>query len=170
MRMQSTGPSAAAEGDQTQNEQDRGGGGDVERQDLDDQRGPEICAEHDCERGDQANQPIRRERTRNQCGGRAALEQCRQADAGRKGRKPVLQSFGQTTTEIRTESAENSAVDHVQAPQQQRHATHQVEKNQATHCSSVSLIGVERSDYRQSTGDQSFCSRVNEDRGRGERG
>ena len=72
--------------------------------------------------------------------------------------------------QIRTESTENSAVDHMQAPQQQRHATHQVEKNQATHCSSVSLIGFEKSDYRQSTGDQSFCSRLDEDRGRSERG
>src|SRR3954453_14016727 len=41
------GPSAAAEGDQTQNEQDRGGGGDVERQNLDYLLGPGFWARDD---------------------------------------------------------------------------------------------------------------------------
>ena len=35
--------------------------------------------------------------------------------------------------QVGTEGAQNAAVDHVQAPQQQRDAAHQVEKNHASH-------------------------------------
>ena len=37
---------------------DRGDGGDIERQDLHDQRGADIGAEHDREGWDQADQPF----------------------------------------------------------------------------------------------------------------
>jgi hypothetical protein len=58
-------------------------------------------------------------------GGRgAALKQGGQADPRRKGGKTVAQSARQKSTKIGTKGAQNSAVDHVQAPQQQRHATH----------------------------------------------
>ena len=47
---------AAAEGDEAEDEQNRRGGSDVERQHLDDQRGADIGAEHDRERRDQADE------------------------------------------------------------------------------------------------------------------
>ena len=56
-----------------------------------------------------------------------------EADARRKGREAVVQRFRQQQAQIGTERAQNSAVDHVQAPQQQCHATHQIEKNEASH-------------------------------------
>ncbi len=56
-----------------------------------------------------------------------------EADAGRKGGEAVVQALRQQRTQIGAERAQNPAVDHVQAPQQQRHATHQVEKNHASH-------------------------------------
>ena len=52
---------AAAKRHQPENEKDRGGRGDVEGQDLNDQRGPEIGAEHDRKRRDQTDQAFRRE-------------------------------------------------------------------------------------------------------------
>ena len=63
----------AAERDQAENEEDRRGGGDVERQDLNDQGGSDIGAEHDRERRNQTDQPFRREGTRDQGGRGAAL-------------------------------------------------------------------------------------------------
>ena len=75
----------AAEGDQADDEQHRRDGGDIERQDLHDQRGADIGAEHDRKRRHQADQAFRRERARDQRGRGAALEQRRQAEAGRKG-------------------------------------------------------------------------------------
>jgi hypothetical protein len=124
---------AAAEGDEADDEQHRRHRGDVERQDLDDQRGPDIGAEHDRERRNQADQAFGGERTRDQRGGGAALQQRGQADTGRECSKTVSQRARQQRAEIGTERAQDAALDHVQAPQQQRHATHQVEKNHASH-------------------------------------
>ena len=72
---------AAAEGDEADDEQDRGHGGDVERQDLDDQRRADIGAEHDRQRRHQADQAFGGEGTGDQGGRGAALEQRGQADA-----------------------------------------------------------------------------------------
>ena len=51
----------------------------------------------------------------------------------RKRREAVAQRLGQQQSQVGPERAQDSAVDHVQAPQQQRDAAHQVEKNQASH-------------------------------------
>ncbi len=123
----------AAERHQADDEQDRRDGCDIERQDLHDQRGADIGAEHDGERRHQADEAFRGERTRDQRRRRTALEQRRQAKAGRKGGEAVAQAFRQQRAQVGTERAQDAAVDHVQAPQQQRHATHQVEKNHASH-------------------------------------
>ena len=106
----------AAKRHQAENEQHWGGRGDVEGQDLNDQRGPEVRAEHDRKRRDQTDQTFRRERTCDQGGGGAALQQRGQPDAGRKSRKPVPQAFGEAPAEIGTERAQHAAVDHMQAP------------------------------------------------------
>jgi hypothetical protein len=50
----------AAERDQAENEQHGRDGGDIERQDLHDQRGADIGAEHDGKRRHQADQALRR--------------------------------------------------------------------------------------------------------------
>ena len=56
---------AAAECDQADDEENRRDGGDVERQDLNNQRGTDIGAEHDCERGHQGDQTFGSEGTRD---------------------------------------------------------------------------------------------------------
>ena len=68
----------ATQAEHEQNGRDRG---DVERQHLNDQRGADIGAEHDRERRHQADQSFGRERTRDQRGRGAALEQGGQPDA-----------------------------------------------------------------------------------------
>ena len=123
----------AAEGDQADDEQYGRDGGDVERQDLHDQRGADIGAEHDGERGDEADEPLRRKRARDQRRRGAALEQGSQTKAGAKGGEAVAQGLCQQQAQIRSERAQDPAVDHMQAPQQQRDAAHQVEKNQTSH-------------------------------------
>ncbi len=50
-----------------------------------------------------------------------------------KAEKRLLRALRQQPAKIGAERAQNPAVDHMQAPQQQRHAAHQVEKNQASH-------------------------------------
>jgi hypothetical protein len=47
--------------------------------------------------------------------------------------KRLFSPFASSPAEIGPERAQNPAVDHVEAPQQQRHAAHQVEKNHASH-------------------------------------
>ena len=106
---------------------------DIERQDLDDQRGADIGAEHDRQRRHQADQAFGGERTGDQGGRGTALQQRGQADAGREGGEAVLQRLRQQQAQIGAERAQDAAVDHMQAPQQQCHAAHQVEKNQASH-------------------------------------
>ena len=83
--------------------------------------------------GTRLTRPSGGEGTRDQGGRGAALQQGGQADAGGKGGEAVVQRLRQQPPQIGTERAQNSAVDHVQAPQQQRHAAHQVEKNHASH-------------------------------------
>ena len=151
---------AAAERNETDDEQDGRGRGDVERQHLNDQRGADIGAEHDRERRHQADQPFGGKGTRDQGGRGAALQQRGQAEARDKGGEAVVERLRQQQAQIGAERAQNSAVDHVQAPQQQRHAAHQVEKNQASHARPIPALQIDGSGYRQTTADQSFYSRA----------
>ena len=100
---------------------------------LHDQRGADIGAEHDRKRRHQADQSFRGERARDQRGGGAALEQRGEAEAGGKGGEAVVQRLRQQQPQVGTERAQDSAVDHMQAPQQQRHAAHQIEQNHGSH-------------------------------------
>jgi hypothetical protein len=61
------------------------------------------------------------------------LQQRGETNARRKCREAISQSSGKKLTEVGTECAQDPAVDHVQAPQQQRNAAHQVKKNDASH-------------------------------------
>ena len=47
--------------------------------------------------------------------------------------KRLFSAFDSSRAQVRAERAQDAAVDHVQAPQQQRHAAHQVEQNHASH-------------------------------------
>ena len=124
-----------AEGEQADDEQHRRHRGDVERQHLHDQRGADIGAEHDGKRRHQRDQAFGGKRTRDQRGRRAALQQRGEAEPGGKRREAVVQRLRQQPPQVRAERAQDAAVDHVQAPQQQRHAAHQVEQNHASHLS-----------------------------------
>ncbi|MEH2607221.1 hypothetical protein V1277_006598 [Bradyrhizobium sp. AZCC 1588] len=84
-----------AKGDQANDEQHRRDGGDVERQDLHDQRGADIGTEHDGERRHQADEPVRRKRTRDQRRRGAALKQRGQAETGGEGGEAVAQGLRQ---------------------------------------------------------------------------
>ena len=126
-------PRAAAEGDEADDEQHRCDGGDVERQNLHDQRGADVGPEHDRQRRHQADQAFGSEGTGDQCGRRAALEQRGQAEPGAKGGEAVVERFRQQEAQVGTECAQGAAVDHMQAPQQQRHAAHSIEKNHGSH-------------------------------------
>ncbi len=119
----------AAERHQAEHEQDRRDGRDVERQHLDDQRGADIGAQHDRHRGDQADEAFRSKGGGDERRCRAALEKRGEAESGREGAETVPQRSRQQQPEIRAEGAQDAAVDHVKAPQQQRHATHQIEQN-----------------------------------------
>ena len=107
--------------------------GDIERQNLNNQRGPDIRPEHDRKRRNKADQAFRREGTGDQRRRGAALQKRRQTKARRKRGEAISQRSGKKPAEIGAERAQDSAVDHVQAPQQQRNATHQVEKNHGSH-------------------------------------
>jgi hypothetical protein len=66
------------------------------------------------------------------------LEQGGETKAGAKGGEAVAQRLRQQQAQIGSERAQDAAVDHMQAPQQQRDATHQVEKNQTSHALFIS--------------------------------
>jgi hypothetical protein len=100
---------------------------------LDDQGRADIGAEHDGECRHQTDQAFRGKRTRDQGGRGAALEQRGQPKASGKCGQAVVQPLRQQQPQVGAEGAQNAAVDHMQAPQQQRDAAHQVEKNQASH-------------------------------------
>ncbi|MGY3359038.1 hypothetical protein ACVWZK_005701 [Bradyrhizobium sp. GM0.4] len=96
-------------------------------------RRADIGAEHDGERGDQAEQALGCERTREQRGRGAALEQGSKAETGGERVEAVTKRLAEEPSQVRAKGAQNPAVDHVQAPQQQRHAAHQIEQYQRSH-------------------------------------
>ena len=48
--------------------------------------------------------------------------------------KRLPSAFDSKLAQVGAEGAQDAGLHHVQAPQQQRHATHQVEKDDGTHC------------------------------------
>jgi hypothetical protein len=124
---------AGAEGDEPDDEQRRRDCGNIERQELHDQRGADIGAEHDGERGHQADHAVGGERGGHQAGRGARLQQRGQAEAGGEGGEAVAQRLAQGTAQVRPERAQHAAQDHMQAPQQQRHAAHQVKEHDRSH-------------------------------------
>ncbi len=66
----------------------------------------------------------------------AALQKRGDESSGEKGAKPVLQGDSEQAPQVRAERANHTAVDHVQAPEQQRDSAHQIENDCAAHASS----------------------------------
>ena len=56
----------------------------------------------------------------------AALQQSRQPEAGREGAETIAKRFPEDAPQIGTEGPQHASQHHVEAPQQQGHATHQV--------------------------------------------
>jgi len=100
---------------------------------LNDQGGADIGAEHDGKRRHQTDQALGGEGTRDEARGGAALEQSGQPEAGGKRGEAIVQPLCQQKPQVRAEGAQDAAVDHMQAPQQQRDAAHQIEKDQTSH-------------------------------------
>ena len=124
---------AGAESDQPDDEQHRRDRRDVERQQLHDQRGADIGAEHDGERGHQADDAIGGERGGHQPGRGARLQQRGHTETGAEGGEAIAQRLTEEAAQVRPERAQHAAQDHVQAPQQQRHAAHQVKEYNRSH-------------------------------------
>src|SRR6478752_2263936 len=66
----------------------------------------------------------------------AALEQRRQPETGGKCVEAITKRLAEQPSQVRAKGTQNPAVDHVQAPQQQRHAAHQIEQYQRSHAPS----------------------------------
>ena len=58
-----------------------------------------------------------------------------------KARKRLRERRAEEAPQVGAEGADDAAVDHVQAPQQQRHAAHEVEKDDATH-KAIRLVSI----------------------------
>ena len=124
---------ADAEGDEADDEQHRRDRRYVEGQILNDQRGADIGAEHDGKRGYQADHAVGRKRGGHQPGRGARLQQRGQAEPGAEGGEAIAQRLAKNAAQIGTERAQHAAEHHVQAPQQQRHAAHQIKQNDRSH-------------------------------------
>jgi hypothetical protein len=124
---------AALECDDTRQQQDGRHDGDIERQDLDDQRRPYVGAQHDGESGNEIQGAGGHERGSHQSGCGAALEKSGDERPREKGAKSALQGQSEQTPQIGAECAHDPAVDHVQSPEQQRDSPHQVENDCAAH-------------------------------------
>ena len=124
---------ADAEGHEADDEQHRRDRRDVEGQQLHDQRRADIGAEHDGERRHQADQAVGGERCGHQPGRGAALQQRGQAKPGGESGEAIAQRLAEEAAQVGAERAQHAAQDHVQAPQQQRHAAHQIEQDDRSH-------------------------------------
>jgi hypothetical protein len=122
-----------AEGQEADHEQDRSRRRDIERKRQDDQRGSDIRPQHDRQGRDQRQRTLCREGCGHQPGGRAALEQRGQSESGGEGRETIAQGVRQQPAQVGAEGTRNAALDHVQAPEQQRDATHQIKNYDRGH-------------------------------------
>ncbi len=130
-------PAAALEGGDAGDEEQRRQPADVEGQQLNDQRAADIGAEHDRQRRAQIDHPARREGRHHQSGGGAALEHGGHAQAGDKGLPAAAQPGTEHPPQIPAIGAQDAALHHVHAPEQQRHAAHEVEENETARRSAL---------------------------------
>ena len=127
------GLAAAFEGDDAERQEDRGCQGDVEGEHLDDEGGADVRPQHDGEGWYQRHEPARREGGGHQGRRGAALQHGGHGDAGEEGAEAIAECCAQEASQVGAEGAHDAAVDHVQAPQQERHPSHQVKEDHVSH-------------------------------------
>jgi hypothetical protein len=111
----------AAEHDEPDQDEGRRDLGDIERQHLHDQRGTDIGAEHHGKRRNQVHQAAGREAGHHQPGCRAALQDRRRAYAGQECGQAIAERIAEEASELRAEGPLHTRLDHVDAPEQERH-------------------------------------------------
>ena len=104
-------------------DQDQGGRHfcDVEGQHLDDEGRSDIGAEHDGERRHQIDQPAGREARHHQPGRGAALQKRCHPEAGEECFELVAQGMAEEGAQLGAEGPLHSGLNHVDAPQKERH-------------------------------------------------
>ena len=88
---------------------------------------------------------------------RAALQERGEAEAGGEGGEAVAERMREDAPQVRAERAQDAAVDHVQAPQQQRDAAHQIEKNDRAHSSPVCQNRADSARSAAMTANRTLC-------------
>ncbi len=119
---------AVAEQDDPDQHETRRRQADIEGQELHDQRGAEIGAEHDGERRHQIDEPARGEARRHQPGRGAALQYRGDAEPGEERAPAVAEGASEQAPQIGSEGALDAALHHVQAPQQQRNRAGEIDQ------------------------------------------
>ena len=98
--------------------------------------------------GTRLTTPSAAKRSGHQPGRGAALHDRGQHKSGAERLEAIAQRPGKHAAQIGTERAQHAGEDHVQAPQQQRHAAHQIKQNNRSHrvtgCGSRRAIGAFR--------------------------
>ena len=98
---------------------------------MNDEGRSDIGPQHDGKCRYQANLAARHEGGGHQPRRRAALKEGRHDNPGQEGQETVTEGGAEKTPQARAESTDNTAADHVQAPQQQRDAADEIKKNHA---------------------------------------
>ncbi|KAG0947183.1 hypothetical protein G6F31_014233 [Rhizopus arrhizus] len=109
----------AAEHPHARQDQDRGERGQVEGQQLDDQRGADVGPQHGGQGRHQADDPAGGKAGDHQAGGGAALQGGRDAQAGGEGAQAGAQRLAQRRAQGGPEGALDAGLDHVHAPEKQ---------------------------------------------------
>jgi hypothetical protein len=100
--------------------------GEVEREELRDERGAHVGAEHDRERHRQPDQVLRDERARDERRGARRLYDAGHAEPREKRREAVGDTLRQDPAKVRAEDAQHPGAHDVRAPHEEGHAGHEV--------------------------------------------
>jgi len=83
--------------------------------------------------GTNATEAARGKRCRHEAGGGAALQQRRYEHAAEKCCESVAKGSAEQPAQVGAERPHDAAVDHVESPEQQRHAAEQIEEKEIRH-------------------------------------
>ena len=119
---------AAAEDDDPDQNEQRREAGNLEREHLDDKGRADIGAEHDSERRHELERAACAKGGNDEACGGATLQNCGRAKTGGKGAQPVIQRLRQKPSQVGAESAQDAALDHVHAPEQERDGSREVDQ------------------------------------------
>lgn len=136
------GLATALECDDADQKQQRCHGRDIERERLNDQRRADVRPEHDGERRSKIDRAPCDEGGSHQPGRRAALQERRHDHPGEERQEAISQRSSQQASEIGAKGPDDAAVDHMQSPQQQRHAAKKIEEDHAAQVFLLSLASL----------------------------